>query len=201
MTFPGATFPGVTPVLAPFLLAAMTALASGQHSSRPAVLPLDSLAWISGHWLSRDDGARHEGIWMEPSAGSMLGVFRTSEGAKSVRHVLFLMEQSSAGPVLSRRVFGPSLSPAGDAEQWTRLRLREVSGMRARFSDSAVPTTFSCTIELTAEDRLRLTVERTSAGQHATSVIEFSRQQPWPPETPNPAGGGIRSDTTRESCQ
>lgn len=162
----------------PLLLLAMTVPAMGQEPSRPAVLPLDSLAWISGRWLSCDGGTRHEGIWLEPSAGSMAGVFRTGEGAKTVRYELFLIEQSNGGPLLSRLVYGPSLSPGEQGEQWEGLRLRDVHGMRARFSPSADTPSLSVVIERTPEDRLRISVEHAHAGKRTTHAIEYSRQQP-----------------------
>jgi hypothetical protein len=114
---------------------------------------------------------------MDPSAGTMTGVFRTSEGDTVVRYEMFLIEQSNAGPVLSRRTFGRSLASGEAAEQWTRLRLREVSGMRARFSPSTHTTPFSVTIERTEKDRLRVSVERTRDGKRSTESIEYSRQQ------------------------
>ncbi len=162
----------------PLLMIAVTAPSAGQPRSRPAMLPVDSLAWISGHWLATDDFATHEGVWMEPSAGVMTGLFRVMEGGRVVRYELLLIEQSDAGPVLSRRTYGPSLSSGEDAEQWTRLRLREVSRTRARFSPSAQTTPVVVIIERTAEDCLVVTVERVRNGQPSAESIEYARARP-----------------------
>ena len=164
-------------VAVPLVMIAMAIPAAAQPLSRPAVLPVDSLAWLSGHWLSCDDLVHHEGVWMGPSGGTMTGAFRTSEGDTVVRYEMFLIEQSSAGPVLSRRTFGRSLASGADAEQWTRLRLREASGMRAMFSPSTHTNSFSVTFERTGEDHLRVSVGRTRDGKCSTESIEYSRQQ------------------------
>jgi len=162
----------------PFLIIAVTAPCAGQTGSRPVMLPVDSLAWISGHWLATDDFATREGFWTEPSAGAMTGLFRVIEGDRVVRFELLLLEQSDAGPVLSRRTYGHSLSPGADTEQWTGLRLREVSGRRAWFSASALTTPLSVIIERTAEDHLVVTVERLCNGQRSAASIEYARQRP-----------------------
>jgi len=162
----------------PFLMIALTGPCTGQPGSRPVVIPVDSLAWISGHWLATDDFATQEGFWTDPSAGAMTGLFRVIEGDRVVRFELFLIEQTDVGPELSRRTYGSSLSPGADAEQWTGLRLREVSGRRAGFSPSAQTTPLSVIIERTAEDHLAVTVERVCDGQRSAASIEYARQRP-----------------------
>jgi hypothetical protein len=163
-------------VALPILIAAMTMPAAAQHGGRPAYLPVDSLAWIAGHWVAADDVATHEAVWMEPSGGVMTGLVRVRNGDQVVGHELFLIEQSGAGPVLSRRTYGSSLAPGKSDDQWTRLRLREVSGSRARFSSSTPTSPLTVTLERIPGGRLRISVERLHDGARVTESLEFTRQ-------------------------
>lgn len=160
------------------LMIATAVQVAAQPGPRPAVLPVDSLAWLAGHWLAIDGAGRHEGVWMEPSGGSMAGFFKSTDSGRVVRYEIFLIEQSAAGPVLTRRTYGPSLAAADSGEQWTRLRLREFSGMRARFSPSTMTAPSAITVERIPGDRLRFSVEHTSGGTHSIDSIEYTRQ--WP---------------------
>jgi len=38
--------------------------------------PLDSLAWMTGHWSGTQDQVRMEEVWMAPEGGMMLGMHR-----------------------------------------------------------------------------------------------------------------------------
>jgi hypothetical protein len=148
--------------------------AAGQPGSRPAVLPLDSLSWIAGTWLAADDVGVQEGVWFGPSGGSMAGLFRVSEGGKVKRYEVYLLEQSPAGPMLSRRTYGPSLDPGEDDERWAPLRIREVRDTRVRFSPSAPGAVSSVTIERTGNGHLRITVERPHDAGCSLRTTEYS---------------------------
>jgi Domain of unknown function (DUF6265) len=158
------------------LLIALQAPASAQDPGRPAVLPLDSLRWLTGRWMSCDEQPRHEGVWMEPLAGSISGLFRVSHGSEILRYELFVLEQSPAGPLLSRQIFGAALSPDSGGGRWTRLRLREADGTRARFSPSDRSELLGVTLELSEGDRLRVTVERSADGERSFETVDLYRR-------------------------
>lgn len=53
--------------------------APDQAPSAPAAATLDHLAWMAGHWASRDeDSVLSEELWMPPAGGVMLGLHRDS---------------------------------------------------------------------------------------------------------------------------
>ena len=115
---------------------------------------------------------------MEPSGGVDGGAVQDDRRrpGRPVRDVPHRAERCRTGP--DAPDLRPARLPRADSgEQWTRLRLREVSGMRARFSPSTMTAPSAVTVERTerqAPDLRRAHVR----GTRSTDSIEYTRQQP-----------------------
>ena len=65
-------------------------------NERPAAT-LDDVAWLVGSWEGEAFGGRFEEVWNPPSAGSMLGMFKTLEGdAVGFYELLLLVEEQGS---------------------------------------------------------------------------------------------------------
>jgi hypothetical protein len=147
--------------------------ASGQTPSRPAVLPVDSLAWLCGRWLAADDFSMQEGVWTRSAADTITGRFAVTEGNRTVRRDLYIIAGSPSGPLLSRTVCGSSSHDSGRPVPWKDLRLRESGGMRAVFSPSSLAQPLVVTLELITSGRLRMSVG-SGGGEGPTETTEYS---------------------------
>jgi hypothetical protein len=70
---------------------------------------LSQLSWIVGHWEGTSKGSQVETHWGAPLGDSMLGVFRASQDGKAKFYEILVLEQETAGPVLTLKHFGRKL--------------------------------------------------------------------------------------------
>jgi hypothetical protein len=95
-------------------------------SAQPAALvKVDDLSWMSGHWTSTKDGLVMEEVWTEPRGGVMLGLHRDAKGAKASFEFLRITETNGAIVYLAQ--------PGGKPP--TPFTLVELNGKRAVFAN------------------------------------------------------------------
>src|SRR5262245_41019613 len=62
-------------------------------SADAQTLSIKDVAWLQGCWEMRDGDRVVEERWMPPRAGSMLGVGRTTRGAKLIEHEYIVLTE------------------------------------------------------------------------------------------------------------
>ena len=65
----------------------------------PLVTNADALAWMSGAWCSRVDGAEVEETWLAPRGGLMIGVNRTTADDRNAGFEFLRIEAENGMPV------------------------------------------------------------------------------------------------------
>lgn len=124
-------------------LAALTLISSAPGAgdepaaaARPTTVA--DLAWLSGTWVTAQEGVYLEETWSTPEADSLVGMFRWVQGGTTGMYELMSIEQEDAGPVFRLRHFNRGLSPweseAGGIESFA---LVSSEGTTAVFEDPA----------------------------------------------------------------
>ena len=129
------------------------------------------LSWLAGCW-SRDSNGRHiEEHWTRPAGGTLLGMGRTVDGARTVdyEHLLIHVE-------------GPDVyyvaKPARQPEARFKLVHRSDDWRRVRFENPAHDFPQRITYELTATDTLKAQISGSSGGRERTVEFPMTRGCP-----------------------
>jgi hypothetical protein len=124
---------------------------------------IQDVAWLQGCWEFRDGDRLVEERWTPPRAGSMLGVGRTTLGAKLVEHEYILLIERD-GPLAYQA------HPSGQAT--TTFMSRPIAGREVVFEDPTHDFPQRVGYRSTGPGQLLAWVEGTSAGK--TRRIEFA---------------------------
>jgi len=93
----------------------------------PADPDLRELAWMTGHWASRDGELRMEEHWTQPAAGSMMGINRMMSGERTLSFEFLRIVAGPDGVVY--------LASPGGRNPPTPFPLVDVDGTRAVFEN------------------------------------------------------------------
>ena len=147
----------MTRVLLPLGICLCAASAGAQTSS------INDVAWLHGCWELREGDRVVEERWTSPRAGSMLGVGRTTRGAKLIEHEFILLTERDGRLAYQAH-------PSGQAT--TTFMSRPISGREVVFEDPThdFPQRVGC--KSTGPGQLLAWVEGTSAGK--ARRIEFA---------------------------
>jgi hypothetical protein len=86
--------------------------APAQHAPAPVVNgPLvQDFAFLTGRWRGGIQGGLFDEEWSQPSADSMMGMFRYMENGKVHFYEFMVIEATPSGPLLHLRHFDPGLT-------------------------------------------------------------------------------------------
>lgn len=70
---------------------------------------LQSLAWLTGEWVTQPQGGSCTEVWMPPDGGTMVGMSRTVAQGRTVGYEFLIIRQDEAGDVFY--VAKPSRQP------------------------------------------------------------------------------------------
>ena len=88
---------------------------------RPAAT-LDDVAWLVGSWDGEAFGGRFEEVWNPPSAGSMVGMFKTLEGDEVGFYELLLLVEEEGSLSLKVKHFSREFVAWEDKEDFVDFR-------------------------------------------------------------------------------
>lgn len=103
-------------IIALFILGLSPNIMNGQShimsldegASSPAAA-LAEVAWVAGHWKGKAFGGDTEEIWSKPTAGSMMGSFKLSEGDAVIFYELCLFREVDKTVLFQLKHFGADL--------------------------------------------------------------------------------------------
>jgi hypothetical protein len=143
----------------PLLLVMLVCVSSTGAQSQT----IQDVAWLHGCWELRDGDRVVEERWMPPRAGSMLGVGRTTRGAKLVEHEYIVLTERDGRLAYEAH---PSGQPA------TTFTSRPISGREVVFEDPTHDFPQRVGYRSTGPGQLLAWVEGTSSGK--ARRIEFA---------------------------
>lgn len=82
------------------------------HANSGAAAPavgVDTLAWLQGEWRGDGLGAVAEEVWLPPSGGAMVGVFRLVRDGSVQLYEMFTLLEENGSLVMRLKHFGPDL--------------------------------------------------------------------------------------------
>ena len=101
---------------------------------RPAATLAD-VGWLVGSWTGEAFGGAFEQVWNPPSAGSMLGMFKTLDGNGHVRFYELLLLVEEAGSLsLKVKHFDSSFVAWEDKDEFITFRFIEADENAIHFS-------------------------------------------------------------------
>ena len=100
---------------------------------RPAAT-LDDVAWLVGSWEGEAFGGRFEEVWNPPSAGSMLGMFKTLDGDAVGFYELLLLVEEEGSLSLKVKHFSPDFVAWEDKEDFVDFRFIKTEPDAIHFS-------------------------------------------------------------------
>ena len=135
----------------------------GSFSNAGAQTPsIKDVAWLQGCWELREGDRLVEERWMPPRAGSMLGVGRTTRGAKLIEHEYIVLAERDGRLAYEAH-------PSGQAT--TTFMSQPITGREVVFEDPAHDFPQRVGYKSTGPGQMRAWVEGTSNGK--ARRIEF----------------------------
>jgi hypothetical protein len=103
-------------------------LAGSLPAAESQPVPIDHLAWLTGHWSGEKDGVVSEEIWTSTAGGWIVGLHKDVKGDRMVS-----FEFLRIGPVEPGGALAYFASPRG--QQPTTFRMVEQTAKRVVFAD------------------------------------------------------------------
>jgi uncharacterized damage-inducible protein DinB len=95
---------------------------------------LEDFSWLAGRWRGTLGERNTEVIYSQPEAGVMMGMFRLTEGERTVVLEFFSLRTAAEGLEMRLRHFSPSLE-LGEKDDAIILRLASYDGTEAVFEN------------------------------------------------------------------
>lgn len=102
--------------------------------AQAAKLPVERLAWLSGHWYGEGLGGDCDEFWLPPADNAMQGVFRLLNGGRTTLTEYMCIMETDTATLLRLKHFGRNLEPWEDRERWVTFPLVKAEGTTAWFS-------------------------------------------------------------------
>ncbi len=117
------------------LAVAFFAFASIIDAQQPRETSVQSLAFLSGKWISENSGEIQEENWSSISGDSMIGSFRIVHGGKPVFYEFWVVEVENERPVLKLKHFDPDFTGWEEKNASTRMPLISSAENDALFAE------------------------------------------------------------------
>ena len=144
-----------------------------QHAAPVVNGPLvQDLAFITGHWQGGVTGGLFDEEWSPPSANSMMGMFRYTEGGVVKFYEFMVIEATAAGPVLRLRHFDPGLIAWEEKEGALSLPVSSFTEKQVVFANA--DGSIRLTYRRSSSDRLAVILERNAGGHKGRQEFDYS---------------------------
>ena len=111
------------------------ALASIANAQKADNSSLQSLAFLSGKWISENPGEVQEESWSTINGDSMIGSFRVVHGGKPAFYEFWVVEIENNRPVLKLKHFDPGFAGWEEKNASTKMPLTSVTEDDAVFTE------------------------------------------------------------------
>jgi hypothetical protein len=101
-------------------------------NSPPATLA--EVEWLVGSWVGEAFGGTVEEVWNSPSAGSMVGMFKTMKDGKVGLYELELIVEEEGSLTLKVKHFGPDFHAWEEKEDYVSFPLVKIEDNAIHFS-------------------------------------------------------------------
>ena len=112
---------------------------------------LADFSWLAGRWEAHPNGRLAEGLWSQPEAGVMMGMFRLVEGEKTLVLEFMVLRETPEGIEFRFRHFGPALD-AWEKDDPILLKLVSHDGLTSVFENPVHTRPKRTILTLTSED-------------------------------------------------
>ena len=102
---------------------------------KSASVDINEVAWIAGHWVKEQEGARLEEIWSKPDGDCMMGMFRWVKGGKVWIYELLTIRAEEGTLVFRFRHFSNEMGAWEPKEEPLTYRLTSLSQHEAVFEN------------------------------------------------------------------
>jgi len=133
---------------------------------------VQDLGFIAGSWRGGVAGGMFDEQWSQPSADSMIGMFRYMEGGKVKFYEFMAIEATDAGPVLRLRHFDPGLAAWEDKTAPLTLSVAGFTDNQVIFESSDKSTRL--TYRRSSADALTVLLERAAGGHSGKQEFNFT---------------------------
>lgn len=96
--------------LAPNMIFGQSHVMSLEEGASSPEASIEQFAWIAGHWKGEAFGGQTEEIWSKPTAGSMMGSFKLSEGDKVIFYELCVFREVDKTVLFQLKHFNADLT-------------------------------------------------------------------------------------------
>ena len=129
---------GAVLLLAPLVAQAQSTLTEhtfrlDDPDSRPPAT-LDDVAWLAGSWTGEAFGGTFEEVWNPPSAGSMVGLFKTIGDDEVGFYEILLLVEEEGSLSLKVKHFSADFTAWEDKEDYVRFRFVKAEDGAVHFS-------------------------------------------------------------------
>jgi hypothetical protein len=147
--------------------------ATAQHAPAPVVNgPLvQDFAFLTGRWRGGIQGGLFDEEWSQPSADSMMGMFRYMENGKVHFYEFMVIEASPGGPLLHLRHFDPGLTGWEDKSAPPTYTVESYTENQVVFVNGDKSTTL--TYRRSSPTALTETLEREAGGHKGKQEFTF----------------------------
>ena len=134
---------------------------AGRAGTADAAPALNSLGWMTGHWVGTKAGDVSEEVWLPPAADSMVGMWRWATDGNMRLYELLTIAREQDRIVLRLRHFRPDLQALEEKDKPFVLPLVKAAAREAVFEGIATDGgPLRITYRRPSADRLEATVER-----------------------------------------
>jgi Domain of unknown function (DUF6265) len=163
-----------------FALSGAAAARAQSPAASPAKATVDRLAWVAGAWTGTLGDRTIEQHWSAPVAGSIVAMYRSIRGGKSLLYELLAMENDGEGVVLRIKHFAPGAGLVSQEakDQSMDHELVEIGERMAVFQGGTAETPVRITFTQPESNALTIVVERTRDGKPVSTEFRYRRIAP-----------------------
>lgn len=132
---------------------------------------VQDFAFIAGNWRGGVSGGLFDEQWSQPSADSMMGMFRYMENGKVKFYEFMAIEASPSGPVLHLRHFDPGLTGWEEKDAPVTFTVDSFTESQVVFVNADKSTTL--TYRRSSPQALAVVLERSVGGHKGKQEFSF----------------------------
>ena len=146
-----------------------------EGAERPAAV-IEDVAWLAGSWAGEAFGGRFEDVWSEPSAGTMMGMYKViQDGAPAFYELQLIVEQDGSLAWLVKH-FSTDFTAWEEKDEYVTFPLVRLTEDTAYFS--------GLTVRRVSADELRVFLAMDQGGERAEVGMTYRRAGTGEPASP-----------------
>jgi hypothetical protein len=136
-------------------------------------VPVDRVSWMAGHWVGTGTNDVSEEVWLPPTGGAMVGMWRWANNGSIRLYELLTIAREGDRLVLRLRHFRPNLNGLEEKEAPLVLPALRVGDREVVFEGTGTEGQTRIVYRQTSADTLESMVSR---GTREPQVFQFRRK-------------------------